>query len=86
MVRYPSSAVRFVYLPKMNACLNSDEFDGMVIIVPLSNDLTVGTAVANNRIHTNIPAISYFMVLFPLVTNMSGVCYPMDSYLNVWKR
>lgn len=86
MVMNPSPAVRFVYRPKMNALLTSDKLDGVVGIVPLPSDTTVGTAVANNSMHTNIPTILYFMIFFPLVTNRSGVCYLMDSYLNVWKR
>jgi hypothetical protein len=60
----PFPPVRLVYLPKMNACLNSDELDEVVVIIPLSNDPTVGTTVVKNSIHTNIPAILWFMVLF----------------------
>jgi len=67
MVMYPSSAVRFVYLPKMNAFRSSDELDGVVVVVPLFSDSTIGTAVASKSIHTNIPTILFFIMVFPFL-------------------
>ena len=68
MVSCPSPAVRFVYLPKMNAFLNSYEADdGDAVIEFFPNDSAIGTAVVKKSMHTNIPTILFFMVFFPLL-------------------
>jgi hypothetical protein len=65
MVRYPWSAVRLAYLPKMNAFRVTFEVEGIIGMAPWWSDSNTGTIGANKRMQVKIPSILVLMVVFP---------------------